>query len=620
MKNDRPYTVKEYIKVQRLNYFKEKNNSKNTDFYTKNQKQVNKNSRNTKIEKYKKFNRFNNEIEDKIFHKSNSTIYKSSLEKKRLSKSQTNRNKSQIKNSINHKKMNSLFFNKKQLLSMNNKNDNITKKESIMSDEHLKKINGNINKENFIEKIETNIFYDLLKIHYLIEMEFNKFIKVNATKEKNNLYCRLFKLLNEFFNKLTDHTVNNNKIIFIENDLSNRKLIKLFKQVSLLYSIIFVVCVLFSIQDSLILIKKNYYEIITKISSILYNIFYNQPNNEISDNDEYKKILEYIKSNNYLMNDNKDSLIRISDDIINGIKTNIENLKLNKIYPVISAINQLLVNISNKTFESFLSILINNILYSFLDKNIQIVYDNKDKSVQLNNQKYYSNNTVPYLPPTKFSKYTLVLDLDETLIHFFNTKIIKNHGVYYGYLTSESNGTYIDYINNNFFLPNDYEYIDIGIFLLRPYVKLFLQELRNYYEIVIFTTGTKEYCDRIIDIIDLNENLVNYRLYKHHISLNNTNTIVKDLSLLGRDLKKVIIIDNLEENFRLQKDNGLNIKTWKGDINDTELKYLMEILKKIVINKVNDVRKIIRKIKMQVFSKTVIYSKIKIDTVFSNNK
>ena len=618
MKKDRPYTVKEYIKLHKQKY-KESSN-RDSNLYSKDKIKTNKNSRNMKITNSNKSNRFNIEINNKVFFKNSCIIYESCLDKKSMTKPQVYKHKSQIKNNIKHKNLNSLFIIDNHPLSTINKHAKVIKTEYSMSEEKLNKINNNISKENCVEKIDAKIFYDLLEIHYLIEMELNKIIKINATKDKNDLYRNLFKILNNFFNKLTDYISNNNQIIFIENEEFNKKLLKLFKQISVLYSLFFVICVLFLIQDSLILIKKNYYPIFKKISLLLYNIFYDHLNNDIFENDNYKQIINYINSNNYLTAENKANLTKISDEISSDIKQNIENLKFNKVYPVISSINQLLINISYKTFSTFIYIITNTILYSLLDKNIQKVYKNKDKLATLNNPKYYSNNTVPYLPPAKFSKYTLVLDLDETLIHFFCSKIIKNHGVYYGYLTAESNGVFIDFKDNNFFIPNDYEYIDIGIFLLRPYVKLFLEELKNYYEIVIFTTGTKEYCDRIIDIIDLNENLINYRLYKHHISLNNTNTIVKDLSLLGRDLKKVIIIDNLEENFRLQKDNGLSIKTWEGDINDNELKYLMEILKKIVINKVSDVRKVIKKIKLQLFTKTIVYSKINIDAILLNSK
>ncbi len=63
------------------------------------------------------------------------------------------------------------------------------------------------------------------------------------------------------------------------------------------------------------------------------------------------------------------------------------------------------------------------------------------------------------------------------------------------------------------------------------------------------------------------------------------------MSKLGRDITKTIIIDNVAENFRLQKDNGLNIKNFEGDENDNELNELIDDLKNLVLLSVDDVRK-----------------------------
>ena len=41
---------------------------------------------------------------------------------------------------------------------------------------------------------------------------------------------------------------------------------------------------------------------------------------------------------------------------------------------------------------------------------------------------------------------------------------------------------------------------------------------------------------------------------------------------MGRDLSKIILIDNLEKNFRLQQKNGIHIRSWFGDPQDNVLK------------------------------------------------
>jgi CTD small phosphatase-like protein 2 len=221
----------------------------------------------------------------------------------------------------------------------------------------------------------------------------------------------------------------------------------------------------------------------------------------------------------------------------------------------------------------YINITINVILYSILDINVNQPINNS----YVNRNKI--NKSVPYLPPIDDKyKYTLVLDMDETLIHF----LYKNKA------------------NNNILKFNMIEQNDImqlGMFLLRPYAKMFFEKLKKLYEIIIFTNGTKEYCDRILEIIDPNLEYIKFRLYRKHSINKNNDNYLKDLSLLGRDLSKIIIIDDLAKNYKLQQDNGLPISSWKGDVNDTALKDLIPILIKIVENDVDDVRKIIVKIK-----------------------
>ena len=188
------------------------------------------------------------------------------------------------------------------------------------------------------------------------------------------------------------------------------------------------------------------------------------------------------------------------------------------------------------------------------------------------------NDFPPFLPPINPKyKYTLVLDMDETLIHYFFTTIN-------------------------------------GMFFVRPYCFNFLRELNDLYEIVTFTAGTKEYADNILNILDVDNNIIKYRLYRQHITILGC-SIYKDLSKLGRDLSRVIIIDNLRDNFKVQPNNGIFIKTWTNDINDIQFKDLLKILKDIVNYNVTDVRTIIQKMNEEIkISKNIInpYSNINI--------
>ena len=131
----------------------------------------------------------------------------------------------------------------------------------------------------------------------------------------------------------------------------------------------------------------------------------------------------------------------------------------------------------------------------------------------------------------------------------------------------------------------------------------FLKALKNKYELIVFTAGTQEYADPIIDIIEKNEKYFYKRLYRQHTNLIN-NIYVKDLKKLGRDLSKIIIVDNVPQNFSLQKENGILIKNFFGqEKNDTALNDLAHILLKISSNPYNDVRKEIKKNMEEIFTK-----------------
>ena len=221
---------------------------------------------------------------------------------------------------------------------------------------------------------------------------------------------------------------------------------------------------------------------------------------------------------------------------------------------------------------------------------------NKNRSMQncltsnLNLIKNFSNDLIgssivnnikdfpPFLPPINPKyKYTLILDMDETLIHYFFT-----------------------HIN--------------GMFFVRPFCFNFLRELNDIYEIITFTAGTKEYADNILNILDIDNNIIKYRLYRQHTTILGC-SIYKDLSKIGRDLSRVIIVDNLRENFRMQPNNGIFIKTWTNDINDMQFKDILKILKDIVTHNVIDVRTIIQKINDEIkISRNIIrpYSNINI--------
>jgi CTD small phosphatase-like protein 2 len=132
-------------------------------------------------------------------------------------------------------------------------------------------------------------------------------------------------------------------------------------------------------------------------------------------------------------------------------------------------------------------------------------------------------------------------------------------------------------------------------FRLRPGCLAFLRALAHpYYEIVVFTAASQDYADFILNVLDPERQLILHRLYRQHTLVTEEGIYLKDLSRLGRDLSKTIIIDNIRENFERQDANGIEIKTWIGDPHDRELDVIAGFLRGVVDAGVKDVRPIVK--------------------------
>ena len=70
------------------------------------------------------------------------------------------------------------------------------------------------------------------------------------------------------------------------------------------------------------------------------------------------------------------------------------------------------------------------------------------------------------------------------------------------------------------------------------------------------------------------------------------NKTVKDLSMIGRELNKTILVDNIKDNGRYQLENLVHIKTWEYDLFDKEMIVLKDKLLSIGNNEEfeNDIR------------------------------
>lgn len=156
-------------------------------------------------------------------------------------------------------------------------------------------------------------------------------------------------------------------------------------------------------------------------------------------------------------------------------------------------------------------------------------------------------------------KKCLVLDVDETLVHS-SYQPVHSFDLH---MPLRVNGS----------ICNVY----VGY---RPGLHQFLSFVSQLFEVVIFTASVSIYCEPLMNSVDPERILGPLRLFREHCSVVN-GSYVKDLSLLGRNLDTVCIIDNSPVAYLFQQRNAIPILSWFDDPDDTELLKLLPFLESL---------------------------------------
>lgn len=175
-----------------------------------------------------------------------------------------------------------------------------------------------------------------------------------------------------------------------------------------------------------------------------------------------------------------------------------------------------------------------------------------------------SQHSLPRLrdiPPKTRStpEATLVIDLEETLM-FSSLSVIQE--AEFTFHTAFQDHRYKVYM------------------ILRPHVKEFLEAMSKIYELFVYTCAKKEYAEKILDILDPQRKLFRHRLYQDDCACV-LGHYVKDLSVLGRDLAKTVVLDNAPHTYPYHLMNTLPIKSWSGESQDRELQKLIPYMEKL---------------------------------------
>ena len=544
--NNRLSTSLEGIKLIKINKLflndnKNQNNNYNDCYSLNRSSDIWNNDRNNiitnrltdfKVKKHKKYI-INNRYNKNIFKTLNNSFLDDNLNMK------TNNN-----NLISNDKINNEGANCKEIFNFINLED------LIILDNRL----DDIKKSLLIKKQPINESFEYLNYFYnsSIYQNIDDILKIiiNSNYIKVSLNCKLISLIICY-----DCSRENN--IFEQTHLLLKEIVELnYKSTILIYE--YILENIISKND--VTNENDFWKLtLENIIKIFKNSEYKNEINKFLQFDEKKietSFIEKIKTNsNYIINN------------INIILTNIKSKNNEYMQSLFKALNTI-------SFKDIFHIFFTYIIY-FKNTQGSILLQNIFLSNLLQGNSFNNNMILPYIKTKNIKKYSLVLDLEETLLHF--NKNSKN---------------------------NKEGFIDI-----RPGTLKFLDDISQFYELIVFNEGEKKFTDFLIDTLEENKIYFEHRFYREHMIINN-NDIVKDLVRIGRSLDKILIVDNMKQNFKLQKDNGILIKSFYGKEDysgraDTILEELAKILIKIA-QEGGDLRKSIIKYKNEIVNKITI--------------
>ena len=391
---------------------------------------------------------------------------------------------------------------------------------SIIITYHLSK--NNLLKKNIIKIIEDVLF--LLKINftlYIKKIQLNYNINI---EKKNYVY---FKSYNKF--------LNDNNITNMENEVDiTFRIYQNCKQMTNYMKFI---------MEYYKQISTNYYNNFIKI----FNNISIQNENELL-NYFFKKILKLktVQNINIVTNKTEKDRNNINDALslnykLKRNKTN-QNLGLFSLNKKKSIFENLSIKRGNKK--------INKQLISSIQK-IKKEQKEKLKKIGEGRGKVEVGIGIPYVrePPSK--KYTLILDLNKTLVY----------------------------------------YNEEGKVILRNGLFSFLDIIKPFYELISFCNEPKHITESILRVIEKEKKYFVYNLNRDNCIIYENN-LVKDISFIGRDISKIIVIDDDENCFKLNKENAIKIPTFNNnkEKNDNALAELKKILILIYKDNYDDIR------------------------------
>ena len=475
----------------------------------------------------------------------------------------------ELKNSLGNPKYARDMMINPDIRKMNNSFDNRNKIKYILNSDKKNKRSRSynflpLNELNYISKYnslgtdsyQSNINNDFnLDLDNLTYMEGRLNDIISALDSKNNIFeinasNECFQFLKYYkrsslFNKFPSFFTSDKNQLIIKSAFNLHLFIVLITY-NLSFNQIMMNKIINLLQKIYFLLKINFFLIVHQIES-----FNSELNNDIHfktchyflDRRGFKYINENDKIN--IINNN---CITIANDI--KIILNLFQIMNSKHF---NDLRDIFLNISRISEQD-----IYNYFYTSLSLDDNSININNNQILlqkeQEEDEKYIENiifsyklNKVipPFLDYKSKKKYTVVLDLEDTLL---NIKLTDNGKL---------------------------------MLNLRPGLISFLLGIKPYYEIISFSKFSKSYSKTIINYIQQGKKLFDVNLYREHCALVGKK-FIKDISRIGRDMKRIIMVDDLPENLEKFQSNGILILPYEGEEQSND-RVLYELKKMMIL-------------------------------------
>ena len=159
---------------------------------------------------------------------------------------------------------------------------------------------------------------------------------------------------------------------------------------------------------------------------------------------------------------------------------------------------------------------------------------------------------------------TLVLDLDETLVHSTLGPATGSAG------SARCAGS----VRADFSFDVSLAGRTHGVHVrTRPHLAAFLERCAELYEVVVFTASQRVYADRLLDVVDPGRRFIRHRVFREACVVVEGNYL-KDLTVLGRDMARTVIVDNSPLSYLFHPENAVGCISWIDQKDDDELRVI----------------------------------------------